>query len=61
VLALPCGRASPESIRVLLLDSFVRFDEISQHFGMRCGDDTGIDVGTGTEIVEYSSRDSAGD
>lgn len=51
------GRPSLKLVVPLLLLSLVRLDVISQQRGLFFGNDTDVDVRTGTEVVEDTSQD----
>ena len=58
---LPRRRASAESVVKLLLCTLVGLDIVAQHLGVRRGDHTRVDVRTGSEVVENTSRDGGDD
>ena len=61
ILFLPRRRPPPEDVRPLFLHALVRLDEVAQEVGLGGGDDAGIDVGAGAEIVEDTGGDGGSD
>jgi hypothetical protein len=61
VLLRPSGGTPSELVLSSLFTSLVGHLVVSQHLRLVLFDDTDVDVGTGSEIVEHSRSDRTGD
>jgi hypothetical protein len=53
---LPSSRAPPKVIGALLCFALIRLDEVAKHLRTISGDDTCVDIGAGTKVVEDTCR-----